>query len=48
MIYWKCPSCKRQRYYDPNENVLMKICYSCQIKMLMVEDKTLEAVFNGV
>jgi len=34
---WKCPKCKRVRW-GPID-LVMKICYSCQVEMEVVEDE---------
>jgi len=36
MKEWKCPNCKRVRYWE--EGMVMKICNSCQIEMEVVDD----------
>lgn len=47
MIYWKCPNCKRMREYNPKQNLIVKICFSCQGKMKLIENKTLEELNGG-
>lgn len=37
MKVWKCPNCKRVRKY--NEELVMKICYICQIEMEIINDE---------
>lgn len=39
MKYWKCPNCKKERYYYEEKRVVMKICSSCQVSMELEEDK---------
>lgn len=48
MKYWRCPRCRRMRFYSSKDNnLIIKICYACQVNMQIVEDKTLEAIQNG-
>ena len=47
MKYWKCPECKRMRTYNTEENLIMKVCRVCQVQMEIIEEKTLEAIYNG-
>jgi len=35
MKEWKCPDCKRTRKYK--EGLVIKVCYFCQIKMVVIE-----------
>ena len=35
MKYWKCPSCKKERYYT--EELVMKACKGCQVEMQINE-----------
>jgi len=33
---WQCPNCKRVRKFK--EDLVMKICNSCQVPMIIFED----------
>ena len=35
-VVWKCPECKRVRYGE--EDLVMKVCYVCQVEMEVIED----------
>ncbi len=48
MIYWRCPICTRQRFFSSKDNIIIKLCYTCQSPMILIEDKTLEAVGDGI
>lgn len=37
MKYWECPKCGRQHKYK--EELVMKICYVCQIEMEVVDER---------
>lgn len=47
MKSWKCPRCGRIRFYSSLDNVIIKICHTCQVSMEIVEDKNLEVIYNG-
>lgn len=36
MSKWKCPECKRERWGQID--LVMKVCYCCQVEMEVVED----------
>ena len=40
MKYWKCPSCKKERFfeYGKHEKVVMNICLKCEVAMEVIED----------
>lgn len=40
MRYWKCPKCKRVR--DWEKELVMRVCYTCQIEMKEVNDEQLK------
>jgi len=35
MKYWRCPECHRERFFE--EDLVIKICDSCQVGMEVVE-----------
>jgi len=37
MKYWKCPQCKRERFFVTE--LIMKICNACQCEMEVVKDE---------
>ena len=34
MKEWKCPTCKRVRFYK--KELVMKVCYVCQVEMEVI------------
>lgn len=36
MKSWKCPNCKKERYYITE--LIMKVCEGCQVEMEVVGD----------
>ncbi len=36
MKEWKCPCCKRVRYYE--KELVMKVCYTCSCEMEVVKE----------
>ena len=46
MIYWKCSSCGKQSFYEGD--LILKFCARCNGNMILTEEKTLEAIQNGL
>lgn len=38
MKVWKCPSCKKERCFQEQDKLIMRVCYTCQIRMEVKED----------
>lgn len=45
MKVWKCPKCKRTREYK--KKLVMKICYVCQVEMIIFNELKGGYEYNG-